>query len=83
MNPQKLFNYILQNLETSVNVLIIKDLLNLTKNTKTELIHYCYDSFLFDYSKEDGNMSEPITKIFKKYKLNYKAKQGKNYDFTK
>ena len=48
MNPQKLFNYILQNLETSTNVLILWDILCILRGYKTKLVLYTYDSFLLD-----------------------------------
>ena len=37
MNPQKLFNYILQNLETSMNVRILWDMFCILRNCKTKL----------------------------------------------
>ena len=48
MNPQKLLNYILQNLETATNVLILWDILKLLRGKNTKLVLYVYDSFLFD-----------------------------------
>lgn len=54
MNPQKLMNYIMQSLETSRNILILKDVLRYLKDKKTKLVLYTYDSLLFDFSKEDG-----------------------------
>lgn len=54
MNPQKLMNYVMQNLETSNNILILKDVLKYLKDKKTELVLYTYDAFLFDYDESDG-----------------------------
>ena len=54
LNRNKLFNYLIQAIETELNVskiLLIQDYLS-DKNTK--LILYGYDSFLFDFSKSDG-----------------------------
>ena len=48
MNPQKLFNYLLQNLETSTNVRILWGIIKLLKNHKTKLVLYTYDAFLLD-----------------------------------
>jgi hypothetical protein len=81
MNPQKLFNYLLQNLETSMNVRILWDILKLLRGKKTKLVLYTYDSFLFDFSEEDSSVLEDIHNVFKKYKLNIKVKQGNDYDF--
>ena len=54
MNPQKLMNYIMQSLETSRNILILKEVLRFLKNKKTKLVLYTYDALLFDFHKEDG-----------------------------
>ena len=54
MHPQKLMNYIMQSLETSRNILILKEVLNYLKNKKTKLVLYTYDALLFDFHKEDG-----------------------------
>jgi hypothetical protein len=81
MNPQKLFNYLLQNLETSMNVRILWDVLQLIRGKKTKLILYTYDSFLFDFSQDEQDVMENIQDVFNKYKLNIKIKQGYDYDF--
>ena len=54
MHPQKLMNYIMQSLETSRNITILKDVLRYLKNKKTKLVLYTYDALLFDFHKEDG-----------------------------
>ena len=79
INPQKLFNYTLQNLETSTNVCIVWDIIKLLKNKKTKIVLYTYDSILLDYCDED-NIIEPIKEVFKKYNLRVKATKGLNYD---
>jgi len=83
MNPQKLFNYLLQNLETSMNVRILWDVLCLLKGKNTKLRLYTYDSFLFDWDEKEEQLMEDIKNIFKKYKFNIKIKQGYDYDFKK
>ena len=83
MNPQKLFNYLLQNLETSMNVRILWDVLCLLKGKNTKLRLYTYDSFLFDWDEKEEQLMEEIKDIFKKYKFNIKIKQGYDYDFKK
>lgn len=50
----QLLPYILQVYETENNIMILNEIVNLLKNKKTKIIHYCYDSFLFDLSKKDG-----------------------------
>ena len=82
MNPQKLFNYILQNLETSMNVRILWDMFCILRNCKTKLVLYTYDSFLFDLDDNEKNILEEIKNVFKKYKLNIKEIEGYDYNFT-
>ena len=82
MNPQKLFNYILQNMETSLNVEILYCILKLLKGKNTKLVLYTYDSFLFDVDKSELPVLEQIKQVFNKFKLHIKEKNGINYDFT-
>ena len=83
MKPQKLLNYVLQNLETSTNVCILWDILKLLRGKKTKLVLYTYDAFLLDLSKEEKNIVKEINKIIKSYKLTTKISYGSTYDFTK
>jgi hypothetical protein len=80
MNPQKLLNYILQNLETSQNILIMWDILKVLKGKNTKLILYVYDSFLFDVDREEKDVLSKIYNIFIKYGLKVKFKKGVNYN---
>jgi len=82
MNPQKLFNYILQNLETSTNVLILWDMCRILRGCKTKLVLYTYDSFLLDIDDKEIEILDKIREIFKKYKLNIKEIKGYDYNFT-
>jgi hypothetical protein len=54
MNAQKLFNYVIQSLETSRNVLILKEVLRFLQTKKTKVALYTYDAILFDFDLEDG-----------------------------
>jgi len=81
MKRQKLFNYILQALETAQNVLILWDIFRLLRGYNTKLVLYTYDSFLLDVDKSDTLLINQIRKVFKKYKLNIKEKYGYDYDF--
>ena len=76
MHPQKLMNYMMQSLETSRNILILKEVLRYLKNKKTEIALYTYDAILFDFSKEDGKETlEDIKKIMEeggKYPIKFK-----------
>ena len=79
MKPQKLFNYILQNTETYYNVLILEEIIHLLKNCKTKIVHYTYDSFLLDVSKDEKYVVLSILAIFKKYGFSTKVEGGPNY----
>ena len=81
MNPQKLFNYLLQNYETSQNILIIWDILSMLRGKKSKLVLYTYDSFLIDFCEEEQDLVQDMKKIFEKYNLNTTNKQGYDYDF--
>ena len=82
MNPQKLFNYLLQNLETATNVCILWEIIKILKNKQTKLILYTYDAFLLDVHKGEKEEIKLILDVFKKHKLKVKIKHGSNYDFT-
>jgi len=81
MNPQKLLNYVLQNLETSFNVRILWDIFKILKNKNTRIVLYTYDSFLFDWDKEEPQVIQDIHQVFVKHKLTIKVTHGNSYDF--
>lgn len=83
MNPQKLFNYLLQGYETAQNILVLWDMMRILMGKNTKLVLYTYDSFLFDVDETETDVLEEIKNIFKKYKLNTKNKTGYDYDFGK
>jgi hypothetical protein len=83
MNPQKLLNYVLQNLETANNVLILYDIFKVLRGKNTKLVLYVYDSFLFDWDKNEKEVMLQILGIFNKYKLQTKIKKGTNYNNIK
>lgn len=76
MNPQKLMNYIMQSLETSRNILILKDVLRYLQDKNTKVVLYTYDALLFDYDKEDGKETleklQEILETGKKYPVKFK-----------
>jgi hypothetical protein len=76
INRNKLFNYIIQSKETSTNVILLEKVLDYLKDKKTKIVLYTYDAFLFDYSKEDGDILQDITEM-----LEYPVtiKQGNTY----
>ena len=55
MNPNKLFNYMIQLMETEQNIHTLDILLHDMKRFKSKMVLYNYDAFLFDFDyKEDG-----------------------------
>ena len=67
MHPAKLMNYMMQSLETSNNIIILKDVLEYLKDKKTFIALYTYDAILFDFSKEDGKSTlEEVQQIMEK-----------------
>ena len=76
MHPAKLMNYMMQSLETSNNILILKEVLRYLKDKKTKVALYTYDAILFDFSKIDGKEAlHDIQKILeqtKKYPVKFK-----------
>lgn len=74
----KLFNYMLQNLETEFNATLLERLNNLLREKETKLVLYTYDSFLFDYSPNDTtNIFKEIIAVFDR--IPFHIKVGNNY----
>lgn len=81
MNPNKLFNYVLQATETENNINVLNSVNELLQEYNTELILYTYDSLLFDYDLKDGK--ELLIKLknvmSQAGKYPVKTKAGVNY----
>jgi hypothetical protein len=73
----KLFNYIIQSMETSTNVTMLENILDYLKDKKTKLILYVYDSILIDYASSDGDQVLLDIKNLIHYPIN--VKQGNTY----
>ena len=54
MNKNKVFNYLIQLMETENNMKILTELLPQISDYKSKLVLYSYDSFLFDFYLPDG-----------------------------
>jgi hypothetical protein len=79
MNPQKLLNYVLQNLETANNVCILYEIFKILRGKNTKLVLYVYDSFLFDVDDNEKELLEQIAKVINDKNLRFKVKTGTNY----
>jgi predicted O-methyltransferase YrrM len=69
-------NYMMQSLETSRNILILKDVLMFLHNKKSKLALYTYDAIVFDFDKSDGKETleqlETIMNQGGKYPIKFK-----------
>lgn len=78
MNPQKLFNYYIQSLETESNISILAEIYKVMQNYRSKLVLYTYDSFLFDFDLSDGQIF--IKDVIDSIKFPMKVKHGYNYN---
>ena len=88
LNRNKIFNYLIQAYETESNIKKILSVQKYLKNKNTKLVLYGYDSFLFDFSQQDGVQTlTEIKNILEEGKHFTKSKMGLNYgemkDITK
>ena len=80
LNRNKIFNYLIQAYETESNIKMINEIKHYLLGKKTKLVLYGYDSFLFDFSKEDGvSTLTEIKDILERNGHMVKAKAGSNY----
>ena len=82
MNPNKLFNYMIQLLETENNMKILETLIPEISDYRSRLVLYNYDSFLFDFDyKEDGMefLNKVKTILESNGKFPTKVSMGDNY----
>jgi hypothetical protein len=81
MNPNKLFNYLLQASETENNLNVIYDVNKVLSKYNTKLVLYTYDSLLFDFDLRDGKalMLELKNVMSRSGKFPVKTKAGVNY----
>lgn len=76
-NQTKMFNYVIQALETYTNVVMLDKILDYLSDKKTQIVLYTYDAFLFDFSAEDGK--ECLQEILNIMKYPVSIKKGKSY----
>lgn len=75
MNPNKLFNYILQELETYNNLFILDNILKILEDKQSKLVLYTYDSFTLDIKDEEKWLVGEIENLFKEQQLKIKTTQ--------
>ena len=79
-NPQKVFNYLLQAVETEMNVDKMKQILDYIEGSGITFDLYTYDSFLFDIPTDiDKNMIKDLKNIIEGGGFPIKASWGLDY----
>jgi hypothetical protein len=58
--PATVFNYILQAVEGEISIPVLGEVNKLLSGRKTQAVLYIYDSILFDYHVEDGDVLKEI-----------------------
>ena len=81
MNKNKLFNYLIQLMETENNMRMLTGLIPKLDEYRSKLVLYSYDSFLFDFYVPDGVnfLKEMKETIEQKGKFPVKVSKGWNY----
>jgi len=81
-NPQKLFNYYIQCLETVNNVKKLDKLKSYLQDKQSKVLLVVYDSILIDYAASDGKGTlSHIKDILEADRFKVKAKKSNNYNF--
>ena len=82
--PNKILNYLIQSAETYYNVKAVEKLIDYLKSKTSRVVLYTYDSFLLDYSNEDGKQILPeIKRLLEEEGFVIKVQYGVNYDSLK
>ena len=80
VNPQKLFNYLLQATETELNVRTMKRVLEFIEQTDIELTLYTYDSFLFSFPLDaPKEQAKKLKELIEEGGFPIKASWGTDY----
>jgi DNA polymerase I-like protein with 3'-5' exonuclease and polymerase domains len=80
-NQQKIFNYLLQALETEINYMKMVEMLEFLSGMKSKIILYTYDAFLIDtHPSEREQILKLLPTIMEKGGFPVKADEGTNYD---
>jgi len=79
-NEQKVFNYLLQSLETEINYMKIGEVLEYLDGKMSKMILYTYDAFVIDtHPVERENLLNDIREIMEKGGFPVKIEEGDNY----
>jgi len=75
-NPQKIFNYLLQSMETELNIEAMK---KLKENDLPLPILYTYDSFLFEFDNTEIETIKEVKSVLESFGFPVKADWGSDY----
>ena len=80
-NEQKVFNYLLQSLETEINYMKIGEVLEYLRGRMSKMILYTYDAFIIDtHPIERENILNDIKEIMEKGDFPVRIEEGENYN---
>ena len=80
-NEQKVFNYLLQALETEINYTKIDDVLKWCDGRRSKMILYTYDAFLIDVHPQDrDSLLGELNTTLERGGFPVKTYEGSNYD---
>jgi len=80
-NEQKVFNYLLQALETEINYKKIDEVLKSLEGNRSKMILYTYDAFLIDVHPSERNLVlKQLKFILERGGFPVRAYEGTNYD---
>ena len=77
--PNKVFNYILQSLETEYNVRKIKTILPHLKDKKSVFMMYLYDAFVFDIHPSEMGLIDVLRSAFETDNMSIKIYIGDTF----
>ena len=80
LTDTKLFNYVIQERETYLNLDFIESINKILKDKKSKLILYVFDSFLIDLSLDEKEVITEIEKLFKNKNFEIKIKYKNNLE---
>jgi hypothetical protein len=81
--PTKIFNYMLQSLETEYNVRKIKALLPLLDDKQSKLMLYLYDAFVFDIHPDEIYLIDILKNAFQTDEMTIKLYVGNDFGSIK
>lgn len=77
--PNKVFNYVLQSLETEYNVRKIKSILPHLKDKKSVFMMYLYDAFIFDIHPDETDLIKVLQSAFETDNMSVKIYVGDTF----